>query len=1117
MDVFPTRLSEILARILAKAGVTEPDGRPLYAYKTSTPDLEALCVALTGQIQRGRRLDRLAAGALCLFAAETFCRDHSGGVWSWRPIVAMLDYDGSFTDFYPDVVTGLKFWKRRLLPGRQREYLFTLACEGGLPLKIVHKDGGRIRDYLHRLLVLFERYPRADRLELARLEQDRLPSTLRNEEVYNLGTALIEGIVNLRLLVGNRSGPVQILDAEFPTWRDRIALHLDDRVAEELTTWLLARAPVSQEAAPPSVKTLLILEGKPRIERQLKLPPELSAKALASLLQIAEESLPSRGQLNLMFGDERQALAIISSGFDRAGGYRVESFPGVALTVQEAFAEPVYLTLTLSRARQLAACPIEGGAPLPFEMPWVFSDLEEKSAQRLLGVGSVRTRAPSVLILLPQGGQLKDPKSAKITPLSYAVLGRSLIRLQGHAMIITDDDLQYQIETGAAQEDALSYMLMGRTAAIGPKGTTIWHGMPQLKYQDESGMLRGVDPNQLEFIPEHGASRPSRFSTSSIGEGVLRMVRNGVLRYRKRIAIIPAQASFSSRPLRAGAGEIMLRDMQVKDVSIAASSEQGVQANVEPVKGGHRIMFMTRGEPPARADLWLRLTSGNEARICLPFPSVHARFVGRDGAALPLDAEVPLSGLGAIRAEVFTPAADERFSLIGNDHWLAYLVSTEENRFQLPLDSVRAQITQLLASSNINTRVSLTMQRMGLQTGPRVRLRVRLHDAELLLEKEYGPGFVNSVLSLPPDTLHALESALPVPLRLEARPLLDPDAPPLLLQRKQLGAREVWIFPHDGREAGPWLITGWQGGTSRLRPLLITVGSPLPEQHQGLERIGLLAGMRQREAAFHGLLQEMTQDIDHADWPRLVAMARTLGTLPATTFEAVRALARNKVAAVMVLLAAASNDFDAIYRNLEELPFFWHLVSPRDWLRAVRRLHAAHVQCAKEGGLRQTPEQLTEERLGGIVERLAIWHPAHPVLATFLMRGTGSGPVAALSGGREDDVRFWREFKRLRGELLSRHAEDSWPIARIARESGAMAPERKRCLENQPGFQHDILIAPYEAAYLAISEKSLPDEHIVELRLLRTFDEEWFDRAYALALQRFVTDSIMNDPEFFHV
>ena len=143
------------------------------------------------------------------------------------------------------VVVGLKRWKRDVLrTGHGRAFLVTLACEGGLPLKLVQKEGASLRVYFRALLEetrVFGRWG-VPFSTLAERVQDRLPRTLRNQVVYELCGSLAAEIWRLQEIVGEARDPVVELDRHHPGWRERLPLLVSDEVTKALLRNLLTDA-----------------------------------------------------------------------------------------------------------------------------------------------------------------------------------------------------------------------------------------------------------------------------------------------------------------------------------------------------------------------------------------------------------------------------------------------------------------------------------------------------------------------------------------------------------------------------------------------------------------------------------------------------------------------------------------------------------------------------------------------------------------------------------------------------------------------------------------------------------------------------------------------------------
>ena len=108
---------------------------------------------------RGREKNSFAP-MFCMYAAETFRRRHAGGPWTWETVFAEI---GHATPKHQSICAwvekGLQHFKRPLLRSRNgdREFLVTLACEGGLPLRLLHKENAHLNRYFRELLIAYHR------------------------------------------------------------------------------------------------------------------------------------------------------------------------------------------------------------------------------------------------------------------------------------------------------------------------------------------------------------------------------------------------------------------------------------------------------------------------------------------------------------------------------------------------------------------------------------------------------------------------------------------------------------------------------------------------------------------------------------------------------------------------------------------------------------------------------------------------------------------------------------------------------------------------------------------------------------------------------------------------
>ena len=146
-------------QLLGRCALIKPDGRPLYAYRCTDDEFAGLGSSLSatvGLLDRSMRTPR----EFCLYAAEWWRRNFKGGAWSWEPLLRSISAQYiSLNDLYVVVIEGLRYWKRDLIRARHgRLFLLTLACEGGLPLGLIQREGTHLRGFFFSLLDIMKQY-----------------------------------------------------------------------------------------------------------------------------------------------------------------------------------------------------------------------------------------------------------------------------------------------------------------------------------------------------------------------------------------------------------------------------------------------------------------------------------------------------------------------------------------------------------------------------------------------------------------------------------------------------------------------------------------------------------------------------------------------------------------------------------------------------------------------------------------------------------------------------------------------------------------------------------------------------------------------------------------------
>jgi hypothetical protein len=322
------------------------------------------------------------------------------------------------------VKRGLGAWKRDLLrTPSARLFLITLVCEGGLPLYLVQREHARLRTYFR---ALFEEV-RAQQLvgalgvrvsvqDLAQGVGHELPSSLRQDVVFELSGQLIAKVWELTGSVSDAPDPIVALDVKHPGWRAELPLDLEDDLARAFLNGLVkeARAVTLGNRADVQMRRSLIVRGRldsgdeapqQRFElaAKLDLPASLTDDQFSSLFAAVA---PSRFELSLVDEAGQSAMVALGAARTDTGTVRLE----ISASAHQLFRGP--------EAAQGRALLVHGpngriGPSLQFRgalalsaLPWVFVAAEHSVASArydLIAEGSHRAREPEILVAVPSG------------------------------------------------------------------------------------------------------------------------------------------------------------------------------------------------------------------------------------------------------------------------------------------------------------------------------------------------------------------------------------------------------------------------------------------------------------------------------------------------------------------------------------------------------------------------------------------------------------------------------------------------------------------------------------------------------------------------------------------
>jgi hypothetical protein len=1101
---------EVLASFLSRRGLAAADGRPLYAYRCTREEH----VGLQGVLERtafedlAREQLTSMAPLFVLYASDWWRRFHVGGSWKWESIVDSIDLPiVSLNELYPAVSAGLSFWQRPLLLSTHgRMFLVTLACEGGLPLEMLRKEGARLRRFFRRVLEDYGRYYRTGvpASELARRSEHELPRSWRQDVVFELGGKIIEQIWTLQEKVRREKDPIAALNRIEPDWRTRLPLEVSDDIAVTLLNSLVIEAGRIRESGSSDFRLTRLLRqhgGGWTLTADLAAPPILGETIFAAIAGLEIGQIPSRGQLMMVSDTGEAAIAGYVTEL-RHGDERMYRIERVATS---GHVEGV--SATAGWSIQFESAPprrVRGGEPLSPDLPWVFGEHDE-GLLRFVGQGSVKTRYPKCVIAISKSMECQAPAlSQRIEGLDRALVETSA------DLEITDDDSRFRVRVAQVLEDVADVSVDGSLFTLVADGREVFHGLPSLFVTDADGRRRTVLPALLQWKTMR-ARDWIPWGEACGGRVAVRLSENGETRFQRTIEIVPKGFEFKMRPRSMKEGSIEV--FAPAEAAVSCDAPESVACTIDRVGNAIAISLRCVGRPPAALNFDFDLGSGRSMRLPLPFPCRGARFVAAGENVLRYETCVYVEGLTECRVEGYgaresEQKASDQFVIEGlleakdvpadvaARTWTP-LPYSATGRQVLELRTMVRPVRDLLSqTSDLDAYVSLRIE------GPDVR-------HEKIFVKRYDRIFdvsTDGVAIRDETDKHSFFDA--DRYRVEAVRLWDPVAGRVQLDFNDETHR--WVWAHEGREPGPWLLIGFEGAAARVRPALQTVEGPF-ENRSALQMAICLSWPELKHALRQEVERLVLSPLD-PDWQIISATLRLAKDVPPTSLLVGNAVAALPEAAVLALIHAGE-ERSFVWDVFESLPFEWFLVPVDAWLGALGRYAAELNRIVGDAAPDLATGQVAAVIgfLEGSSERLFM----KSLVELLRWRCLAMRPDGLLTNAN-DRRSLGNELRALRQVLLSQSTEKTWPNgATVRRWLEATHTGTVRALllqsEDMPAFRKLVLTAPILAADAAVAGRPVDRDTLFEIRLARRFDSEWFDRAYAVVLQMLLADKISSD------
>jgi hypothetical protein len=1124
-----------------------PDGRPLYAYKCT----ERKYLQLKSMMPRLLSEDlinqsaRYVPAIFCLYAAETFSREHTGGIWTWETVfhpLGMMIPERNVIEHW--VKNGLNWWGRELLLGqnKHRHFLVSIACEGGLPLRLLENDSAALNHFFRYILENYHAMGCGGLVvaqQVAFLNAYRLPSGLRQDVVFRLSGELIASVVELQTKyeIGRVQNPIAVLDEKDSNWRKKLPLRVEDGVAETLFNGLLKRSDQLTRTANAKLRwvgKLYQIGTEYKIEKILQLPEIVNGELVQQWLGQDIEA-PPRLQfvLKTHLGSQTIARLTLCAGSGETARYLREWLrkDGVRLVNEEVCA---LHSLFLHDGQKEYPLDVKAGYFWNEALPWIFTEKGATNEFEFFGEGSVRIREEQVFILAKKALKPHAFGTGSFEELAYIQeLNRTVWRVVGHVDFITEELDRYRI--ACKSEDDLSEIcqIVGDILTEVNNSQPVYRGLPNIRIGNS--INRNCYRTQWRAVNGGKGWQDCNFDDLAFGHVWLRLQNkeDETEIYRRKILVVPN--SFKIETVIGGVDSIngIYRLKGFKGAVISTD----VQSEISIVSDDNIEINCPRLETTNLPDISIAFhwTTAN-LQIKLPYPQRGAIFQ-MAGQTLHYGDCVHVDRLGGLRLFL-------QDSVGGQSYWIdAELIAEDRQNADLPrlrfstklpiLARGRVEISLISWQERI---ISLLNSSRKLDAYVSVKITSSQGDCLAIIQIARFDCVVQSNFSgyqvyLPCETITRLGDDWQQRVTVEMFPLWSPKDKSLLESNSEQLA--CWNVP-DNLESGTWWIVAKDGNWARFRPLLWGVKNEIPNHGHDSELVMAIRedNNQQREILLHDVLKALGENFLHPDWTLMFNIILLSREFPTSSLDVLTHLVSHPQTLALALLKADDESFQCVWLLAEQIPFAWGLLSVHCWEKATRlyfkSLHEAIGDIDLPLGFYFDIFQKFRERTASSGREY--WQSLCDWLQERIFEGHELGNSPLLLARRSPKV-FEGQIIIAEQELQARHsATEEWvkSIEIIYRVKKGFIDEK---YQYQHIFNDDlraVRCAPFVAASLSI--KGIPldkkllselkakdddlewislrqlypyiitDNLIYELRLIRSFDPEWFDRTYAIAL-----------------
>ncbi|WP_386697673.1 STY4851/ECs_5259 family protein [Lonepinella sp. MS14436] len=880
-------LFEYLNKFLAKRGLSQVSGKPLYTYLVTKAEFYEFEKLLKFPPHFKPQNNLYWCALYCLYGSEWY-RQKYRGEWSWDGIDNIFDTPIDANLRSKIIINGFRYWKREIAQydDHRKSYLGSVFREGGLPYILLTQTDSRFQDLFRNILSLYSYNPQVlldYHLLLPYLTY--FPEALKGDVTLSL---IIEMATKLIKLVdiydlSNRVNPINYLNEHNADWREDFPIPFDESTADTFLAGLLIST-VEEK----SRKTRNIA----RYELAYKLIDKENVKFKLELIlnkhfSFNSDSVIQGEWFTLFLYEGNYPLAELTSGYP----LKTENNHIQVLLKSDFFDIyrkvcncPLYLAIKqqghIIYQEELSQSEINLD-----EMPFILNEFNE-----LVGLGSVKKEAGLFHIMISSTATYQAAENSQVEILDSSEQWQYL-SLIGDIWVYYDQEAFFiSTKQNVFKRDV---QVCGKTLPYySPSGRPIYLGKPYIN-----------DTEHFHLDMNHSANLAENF-----GEHFVRVLdKNNQLFFRKKVSILPD--GFSIKLLNNGSdprtGRIRITCPIPFMVKILTGSVEG---QLENISGLQKELTVSSQFIIEKLVIDVRINLFSSVLVEIPYPSSGALIFDADEKEVKYNQSLSISELLGARLKLYpdidTSANYEILLKNGQNNQYAWQYFNVVNPLEISLYDFKNSILSLLASSaNLDDYARMFISKSGKQLR---QVDIKLYAADPRIEN--GVVYFDDI---PKDNV-----------QLQLLSLVSLNVQDLLFNEEIKG----YVLPEH--IVDPSLVVTSKTSKIQSRSCFIS----------GAENVVIDGELQQvitkdpivYQQYYADMIEMMANDFTHSGWDYLKELYNRFNYLPLSTFSIWKYLVKNTRALVLFMMKA--NDVDKAMKQFqEEFNVIWEIIPIDVW------------------------------------------------------------------------------------------------------------------------------------------------------------------------------------------